>query len=176
MYIFCMTQQRAVSIGSLVWHLSIKWRVMVDRALRQLGLTHAHYAVIASLDELSSGGIRPSQRELADFAGLDVMYVSKLVRTLERAEVLRRRDHPDDPRAFQLELSEKGIELVQRAAAVVGELYDQMLAPIGGRASEQAAVLIQALESLLDQADAAVRASRAARAVAPLAKGRGRVS
>ena len=94
-----MTPRRVQRIGFLIWHLSIKWRVAVDRALNPLGMTHAHYLVLGSLYELSRSGAKPSQRELADFAGLEVVYVSKLVRTLEHSGLLQRADHPGDPRA-----------------------------------------------------------------------------
>ncbi len=149
-----MAQPRASTVGYLIWHLSIRWRVSVDRALSRLGLTHAHYALMASLYGLSRPGARPSQRELADFAGLEVMYVSKLVRVLERSGLLRRTDHPADPRAFQLELTAKGVNVTERAATVVRQLYDQLLIPTGGRASQQTAALMRTLEALLDQAEA----------------------
>jgi len=145
-----MALLRVPSVGYLVWHLSIQWRVAVDRALAPLGLTHAHYSLLASLYALSRGGARPSQRELADFTGLEAMYISKLVRALEAAKRLRRRDHPDDPRAFQLELTPSGEALAQNAAEVVRELYDQLLAPIGGRTGKRAAHLMGVLEALLD--------------------------
>jgi DNA-binding MarR family transcriptional regulator len=137
-----------------VWHLSTKWRVAVDRALNRFGLTHAHYLVLGSLAEFSRGGGKPSQRELADFAGLDVMYVSKLVRWLEDAGLIRRADHAVDTRAFQLELTARGTDLTGRAAVVMGELFDQLLVPIGGRTGKRNAALMQTLEALLDQAEA----------------------
>ncbi len=145
--------QRVPTVGYLVWHLSIRWRVAVDRALRPLGLTHAHYALLASLYALSRRGARPNQRELADFAGLEVMYVSKLVRALERAALLRRTDHPDDPRAFQLDLTPRGADVVVKAATVVRQLYDRLLIPIGGRSSKRTTALMRVLESLLDHAE-----------------------
>ena len=148
-----MTPRRVQTAGYLVWHLSTKWRIAVDRALKPFGLTHAHYLVLGSLAEFSRGGARPSQRELADFAGLDVMYVSKLVRGLERSGLLRRADHPDDPRAFQLELSARGADLVERSAAVMRELFHQLLTPIGGRTGKQHVALMRTLEALLDQAE-----------------------
>jgi len=157
MFNYRMTGPRVPSVGYLVWHLSIKWRVAVDRALSPLGLTHAHYALLASLYALSRGGAKPSQRELADFGGLEVMYVSKLVRGLERSGRLRRKDHPEDPRAFQLELTAAGVDLVTNAAVVVRQLYDQLLAPIGGRTSKRTAALMRVLETLLDHARASDR-------------------
>jgi DNA-binding MarR family transcriptional regulator len=152
-----MAQQRVSTVGYLVWHLSIKWRVAVDRALSPLGMTHAHYALLASLYGLSRGGAKPSQRELADFAGLEVMYVSKLVRTLEGSGLLKRTDHSDDPRAFQLELTPEGADAAVNAATVMRQLYDQLLIPIGGRTSKRATALMQTLESLLEHAEVSNR-------------------
>ena len=160
-----MAQPRVPSVGYLVWHLSLRWRVAVDRALSPLGLTHAPYALLASLYALSRGGARPSQRELADFSGLEVMYVSKLVRSLERAGLLRRRDHPGDPRAFQLELTAAGVNLVTEAAVVVRELYDQLLGPIGGRTGKRADGLMRTLETLLDHAQAWNRGKKTTRRI-----------
>ncbi len=148
---------RVQTAGYLVWQLSTKWRVAVDRALHRFGLTHAHYLVLASLDEFSRRDAKPSQRELADFAGLEVMYCSKLVRSLERSDLLRRADHPGDPRAFQLALSPRGADLVAQAAAVMRELFDYLLMPIGGRTGTRQAALMRTLEMLLDEADALSR-------------------
>ncbi len=82
------------------------------------------------------------------------MYVSKLVRALEGSGLLQRADHPGDPRAFQLELTEQGADLAVKAAMVVRELYDQLLSPIDGRSSKRHAALLQTLEALLDHAEA----------------------
>ena len=51
---------RVQTAGYLVWHLSTKWRVAVDRALNGLGLTHAHYLVLGSLAEFSRSGASPA--------------------------------------------------------------------------------------------------------------------
>jgi DNA-binding MarR family transcriptional regulator len=153
-----MTPRRVQTVGYLLWHLSIKWRVAVDRALNRFGLTHAHYLLLASLDEFTRSGAKPSQRELAEFAGLEVMYVSKLARALEDAGLLQRADHPDDPRAFQLELTARGAERAVQAAAVMRELYNQLLRPIGGRTGKRHAALMQTLETLLDEAEGLNRA------------------
>jgi len=154
-----MKPRRLQTAGYLVWHLSTKWRVAVDRALNGFGLTHAHYLVLGSLAEFSRSGTQPSQRELADFAGLEVMYVSKLVRGLERSGLLRRADHPGDTRAFQLQLTARGADLVVQAAAVMRKLFDQLLTPIGGRAGKSHAALMGTLEALLDEADGFNRAN-----------------
>src|SRR5918999_5123650 len=140
------------SIGFLVWHLSMKWRAALDRELAPLGLTAAQYAVLASLYGLTRGSARPSQRELADFSGLDTMYVSKLVRALEKAELVERSRDPVDTRAVRLKVTSRGVEIVTAARAEVLRLEEQRLAPFGGTASEETDRLRAALEELLRQA------------------------
>ena len=81
--------QENTATGRLLWQVTMKWRATVDRAVAPLGLTHATYSLLGSLYDLTHQGRRPSQRELADFAGLDPIYVSKLVKALETAGLMR---------------------------------------------------------------------------------------
>src|SRR5579859_1330080 len=118
--------------GYLVWRLSMKWRAAVDRALAPLQVTHAHYALLASLYGLSRRGAQPSQRELADVSGLEPMYVSKLARALEERGLIERAGSARDPRAVQLSLTAQGSEVVGAAMARVAQLHEELMAPIGG--------------------------------------------
>ena len=143
------TDEPAPTTGYLIWRVSLKWRVAVDRALAPLDLTHAQYALLSSLYWLSRSGAQPSQRQVADWSGLDPMYTSKLARALERDGLVARRDNPADPRAVQLTLTDRGAEVVIRAMAIVRELQEHMLAPLGGTRSVQSAALRDALQALL---------------------------
>src|SRR5918992_5997971 len=142
----------APSTGYLVWHLSTRWRVALDRALAPLGLTAARYAVLASLSGLTRDGSRPSQRELADFSGFDPMYVSKLIRTLERERLVERTVNAADPRAVQLAVTEQGGKRIAAGRRVVLELEEQRLAPLGGRSSKRSAEFTRTLQELLRHA------------------------
>jgi DNA-binding MarR family transcriptional regulator len=136
--------------GFLVWRLSMKWRVAVDRAVAPLGLTHAQYAVMASLYGMSRSGLRPSQRRLADHTGLEPLYVSKLARALEAAGLVVRTRDPTDPRAMQLTLTDQGREVTRRAIAVVQRLLDQLLEPLGGQNGARTRQFTDELATLLD--------------------------
>lgn len=132
------TASEGATPGFLVWRLSMKWRVAVDRAVAPLGLTHAQYSLVASLYGMQRGGERPSQRRLADRTGLEPLYVSKLARSLESAGLLERTRDPRDPRAVQLALTEEGRARTLRAIKVVQGLLEQLLAPLGGLDSAHA--------------------------------------
>jgi DNA-binding MarR family transcriptional regulator len=140
------------SIGFLIWHLSMKWRAALDRELAPLGLTSAQYALLASLYGLTQSGAQPSQRELADFSGLDTMYVSKLTRALERADLVERAPNPADTRAVLLKVTCHGVQTVTAARAKVVQLEEQRMAPLGGRSSPESASLRESLGVLLRHA------------------------
>ena len=141
------------STGYLVWHLSLRWRAALDRALSSLGLTSSQYGVLASLHGLSSDGSRPSQRELADFTGLRPMHVSKLIRALEQAALVERDNNPSDSRAVQLRVTTRGAEVVAAARAKVLAIEDRRLAPLGGPHSTDTSEFRKTLLTLLRHAE-----------------------
>ncbi|MFD9503040.1 MarR family winged helix-turn-helix transcriptional regulator [Streptomyces sp. NPDC060035] len=137
--------------GFLVWRLSMKWRVAVDRALAPLGLTHAQYSLMGSLHGMQRSGVRPSQRRLADHTGLEPLYVSKLARSLEAAGLVERTPDPDDTRAVQLALTDEGSAVALRAVEVVQELMNRLLAPLGGSGGSETEAFTRTLTALLDE-------------------------
>jgi DNA-binding MarR family transcriptional regulator len=127
----------------------MRWRSAIDRAITPLGLTNAQYSVLAPLLGMERSGQRPSQRQLADFTGLEPLYVSKLARALERAGLIERSGHPDDSRAVQLSLTGQGREVTALATERVRGLQDELTAPLGGLHSSATRNLIGSLHTLL---------------------------
>jgi DNA-binding MarR family transcriptional regulator len=156
MYIIPMSEKSEEArplTGSFIWRLALKWRVAVDRELAPIGLTHAQYVFLAALYGLSRQGNRPSQRALAEFSGLEPMYISKLARSLEQAGFLMRESNIADPRAFHLTLTDQGRAIVQVAFARVDELHDRLLAPLGERGDPRRVEFRQTLDLLLRHVD-----------------------
>ena len=135
--------------GFLVWRLSMKWRVAVDRAVADLGLTHAQYSLLASLFGMERAGRTPSQRELADYTGLEPIYVSKLARALEQSGLVTRTGDPNDTRAVRLALTEHGRRVVRQAVRAVHDLLEQLTQPLGGLNSARTRALTSDLRALL---------------------------
>jgi MarR family transcriptional regulator, organic hydroperoxide resistance regulator len=138
------------NVGFLVWRLSMRWRAAMDNALAPHGLTQAQYAVLAPLYGMTRGGARPSQRELADLTGLDAVYVSKLVRALEREGFVTREVSTADPRAVELSLTERGAATVREAVTTVYDMREALTRPLGGNDGARTADLAALLAELLD--------------------------
>lgn len=155
MYTKIMAQQRhSPTPGYLVWKLAGTWRLAADRALAPHGLTHAQYVVLSTLYGMHSGAIgaerHPSQRQLADHAGLEALYLSRLVRSLETAGLVERNRDKRDTRTVRLTLTERGREIAQPAMAAIKDLADMLLAPIGGPDSDRSRVFVNDLRTLLN--------------------------
>jgi DNA-binding MarR family transcriptional regulator len=150
-----MVQAVAPSTGHLVWRLAVKWRAELDRALAPSGLTSAQYSVLAALSAHTAMGSMPSQRELADFVGLEPMFVSKLARALQRMALVERHSNPSDPRALQLQVTAKGTEVAAAARSVVAELERRRLSALGGAGGALVKTFNAALQTLLHGAESA---------------------
>lgn len=137
--------------GSLVWHLALKWRAQVDRAVAGFGMTHAQYSVLASLYAMSRKGKTPTQRDLAEYTGLQAIFVSKLVKALEAEGLMKRRVDDRDSRANRLGLTDKGQQAIVRAMEVVRELDRKLNEPLGGRDSVRSRAFAETLTILLNQ-------------------------
>lgn len=111
------------SPGFHLWHASLRWTQEVARALQPLGLTHTQFFLLGAVGWLSkANGTAPKQREVADFAKLDKVMTSQVLRALQADGLLERKDDPDDSRAWLLSLTPKGRKLVVEAAAKVREV------------------------------------------------------
>ena len=130
----------------------MRWRTTVDRAVAPLGLTHAQYAVLASLAGMTQAGESPSQRALADHTGLEPIYVSKLIGALDSAGLVSRSRDPNDSRAMRLALTPRGSEVASEAIGVVARLHQELLAPLGGTDTPRARSFARTLAALLDAA------------------------
>jgi DNA-binding MarR family transcriptional regulator len=152
MSMYCISVQKLSepTVGFLVWRLSMKWRAEADRALAPLGLTQAQYSVLASLSGFSAAGRSPNQRELAEFVGLEPLYVSKLARALEKAGLVERPIDRADPRAVRLTLTDRGHEVMAAALPAVHAKHAELTAVIGGPDGVRNQALRGILLTLLD--------------------------
>ena len=106
------------SPGFLLWQITNRWQAAQRAALKPLGLTHVQFVLLASLTWLRSDST-VNQRDLADYASVDPMMTSQVLRTLEARDLVERTEDPNDKRAWSLTVTKKGMRLANRAIVVV---------------------------------------------------------
>ncbi|HEY3438101.1 MAG TPA: MarR family transcriptional regulator [Actinotalea sp.] len=117
------------SPGLLLWQVTNRWQSAQRAALKPFGLTHVQFVLLASLAWLGAEPV--TQRRLADHAATDPMMTSQVLRALERAGLVERRQHPGDARAVLVSVTAAGRELANRAVVAVEDCDRQFFGPLG---------------------------------------------
>jgi len=112
------------SPGFLLWRVTLSWQRQMRAALAPHDLTHVQFVLLASLWWLQEHDGSPTQAQLADQAGTDLMMTSQVVRKLEGRGLLTREPDPSDSRARRLRIAAAGAALLAGALADV-EAADQ---------------------------------------------------
>lgn len=86
-----------------------------------------------------------SQAELSQRSQIDRTTMGGLVDRLEKEGLVRRAPHPEDRRAYQIFLTEKGKGLEEELSSIAKEVIDRFVSPI---TAEEHAALLDILDKL----------------------------
>lgn len=124
------------SPGFMLWRVTNSWQRAIREALKETGLTHTQFVLLASLVNLSESQPHVTQTMLSEFAHTDRMMTSQVLRSLEKKGHLTRTQHPTDSRAKCILLSAVGVGLAQRAVQLVEAKDGQFFAALGASLPE----------------------------------------
>ncbi len=113
------------STGFLLWKTTNLWQREIKRALKKYDLTHTQFVVLASSYWLLQENDNLTQVEIAEFIEIDKMMNSNVIRKLIEKKLLNRTEHKIDTRAKVIKLTEKGIEILNKAIVEV-EKFDEL--------------------------------------------------
>lgn len=107
--------------GFLFWRAALRWQRMFTAVVRPFNLTHVQWVVLvgAWLMELDDGP--PSQRELAEHQGMDVMMTGQVLTALEKRGLIVRRRDTKDKRVRRVSVTPEGADLAWRSFGVAAE-------------------------------------------------------
>ncbi len=121
--------------GIHMYLAAARWRATADDAYRQAGLSPLQFNVLIAIQALQKNDGSAKQVHVARYAGVDVMTLSKNVRALEEAGVVRRLEDPHDSRARIVELTREGTNRVKQLEKALGKLDKQIFADSKGIAA-----------------------------------------
>lgn len=119
--IFSYTQPEENN-GYLLWQVSMRWQLLMNQRLHEVGLTLTQFSLLAGLYWLTREGERVTQQRLADYAHTDKMMTSKVAQTLARKGLLQRFGDPEDGRAKHLRLTPVGESVLAQANLIVEQV------------------------------------------------------
>src|SRR5258705_3969717 len=102
------------SPGFLLWKISNAWQRRQRMALQTYGLTHSQFVVLATATWFGAEETL-TQARISQLSGIDPMTTSQVLRALETASLIQRVDHPTDPRAKSIVVTQTGPDLARKA-------------------------------------------------------------
>ncbi len=105
--------------GFLLWHRFHDWQRAINAALRTFGLTQLQFSTLAVTGWLERNGDAVTQQEIPDFARLDRMLVSQVVRKLEEKALVERARPSNDRRVVNVSLTDAGEKALAKSLPVV---------------------------------------------------------
>lgn len=129
-----MMTETAPSPGYHLWKAALRWKAAVKAALEPTGLTPTQFFVLGAVGwATKGGGAAPSQRRVAQSAGLDMMTASQVIRALEATGVLAREDDPADARSWCVSLTDEGRQALKKSAALVRAADEAFFGRLGAK-------------------------------------------
>jgi DNA-binding MarR family transcriptional regulator len=116
--------------GFAIWRLSLAYQRYAESALRELGLTHTQFAILALCGWLNHMQQPVSHRDIAKVSGVQVAQVSLMIKALRAKRLVQQRMGAEDTRVRVVTLTHLGIELLAKAIPIMIELQ-MSLWPMG---------------------------------------------
>jgi len=103
--------------------LARRWRWRLDRRLEDMGLSQARWAVLLQISRI---GDPPSQRQLAEFVGIEGATLVPLLNSLETQGLIERHTDPRDRRAKTVHLTPKADEVLVEINVIAQQLRREL--------------------------------------------------
>ncbi len=117
--------------GFVMWQVSMLWQRKLKTGLDTIGITHAQFLLLASLQFIGTQKNIVSQQDLAKHCRIDKMMTSKILRTLQKKGLLSRKKNKMDTRSKTLALSEEGEDLLAKAFKIIDRVDGDFVVPLG---------------------------------------------
>ncbi|HEY3607794.1 MAG TPA: MarR family transcriptional regulator [Pseudonocardiaceae bacterium] len=97
-----------MSIGPLLWQVTLAWQRAVRAALEPHDLTHVQFVLLTTVWSLGAQEEPPTQQRIAEHAGTDVQMTGQVLRRLAARQLISRELDDQDPRARRIVLTDTG--------------------------------------------------------------------
>ena len=124
------------SSGFLLWQVTNLWQREIKKALKQFGLTHSQFVLLASSHWLTLHKEEVTQVVLSNHTKIDPMTTSTVLRTLQQKGFIQRQEHLTDTRAKTVELTEEGKIVIKKAVVAVEKFDVEFFSLLGNKTAE----------------------------------------
>lgn len=112
--------------GFAIWKLSLAYQRRVEASLRELGLTHTQFAILALAAWLTHTQTQVNHRDIAKVSGVQVAQVSLMVKALRAKKLLTQRAGTEDTRVRHIAVTAAGVALLAKAIPMMSRLQAEL--------------------------------------------------
>jgi len=134
--------------GIVLFGTARAWRNRLDRRLRPLGLSQGKWRTLANL---SRGGDKLTQKEIAERMGIEEPTLAGLLNRLERDGWIHRRESPNDRRCKIVHLQRRSKAVLEKIFSTAHVLRNELIEDIAPKDLE---VCIRVLTQIRKKAEA----------------------
>ncbi|MFF7351563.1 MULTISPECIES: MarR family winged helix-turn-helix transcriptional regulator [Streptomyces] len=142
---------RAMEVFGRIYRLSRTMGDRMEEAYRPYGISRGEFDVLSTLRR-SGEPYTLSPRQLSATLMLTTGGMTGRLDKLEKAGLLRRSPDPHDRRALQVTLTEKGLDVIDRAVGAGLAVQAEALSPFDSEQAGQLAGLLRELLSATEEA------------------------
>ncbi len=139
--------------GILFWKITYLWQREINKNLKDVDLTHSHFALLSGVAWLEKQGDPITQIKLANFTQTNAMVTSKIIRTLEGKGFIGRTSEGKDSRAKYLYITPKGSKTLNKALIIVENTNKEFFKVLGHEKKQFDKNLLNILYSNYDKGE-----------------------
>ncbi|MBD8512193.1 transcriptional regulator SlyA [Photobacterium sp. 2_MG-2023] len=141
---------RDLPLAEQLSRVSRLWKMVADRELAPLGLTHPRWTALWKLQRL---GDHVSQKTLAEALEIELASLMRTLKQLEEQSLITRRCCDSDKRARIVSLTDEGRQLLTHMEARIMQVRKQLLSHINDQELQKLGLILEqiahnALDSL----------------------------
>ena len=134
--------------GFAIWKLSLAYQRHVEASLREIGLTHTQFAILALSAWLNYKQRDVSHRDIAKISGVQVAQISLMVKALRAKKLMSQQMGAEDTRVRLVTVTPLGIKLLAGAIPMMSKLQGDLW-PAGSELPD----LLRTIHTTLDRWD-----------------------
>lgn len=146
--------------GLVLFGTARAWRTRLDRRLRPLGLSQGKWRTLMNL---SQGGDKLTQREIAERMGIEEATLAGLLNRLESDGWIERRESPNDRRCKIVHLQRRSKSVLEKIFGAAHVLRNELIHDVSPADLKTCIRVLQQIRARAEQEDANEKSAIGAR-------------
>jgi DNA-binding MarR family transcriptional regulator len=126
-----MKQFKTYSLGLTQAKSFRLFKYNADQVLKEYGINSIEWATLGLIYEDNKNCIAINKKQIAEKLGLKKPFITKLIQSLKKKKLVREIVNEKDMRSENIELTEKGLEFVEKVEDYLYTIYSKFLFAVG---------------------------------------------